>query len=200
MPFPETRPSLLIRIRDPQDRLAWQEFETLYRDVVLRMAMRHGMQLADAEDLAQGVLWAIAKSISGFDVDSANAKFRTWLKTIARRAIINAVTRGPKDRAFGGDDAADLLEQQPAENEETQTLRLEYRREIFQVAAQQVQSQFDPATWQAFWRSTVQGEPPANVATDLGRSVGSVYTARSRVIAKLRQCVSELDLEQEGTP
>ena len=45
-------------------------------------------------------------------------------------------------------------------------------------------------TWQAFWRFAVDGEDAAAVADALGRRIGSVYAAKSRVLARLRQ---ELD-------
>lgn len=199
MTIPETRPSLLLRIRDPKDGAAWEEFESLYRGVVLQMAIRHGMQTADAEDLGQQVLWAISRGIERFDPQSGKAKFRTWLKTVARRAILNALTRRPGDRARGGDEAAGWLERQPADDETTRTLTLEYRREVFQVAARMTQPQFDPDTWQAFWRTAVESQSARDVANELNRTVGSVYTARSRVLARLRQWVAELDLDQEPT-
>jgi RNA polymerase sigma-70 factor (ECF subfamily) len=68
MPAPETRASLLLRIRDPLDRDAWEEFSALYRPVVMEMARGRGMQNADAEDLAQHVLVAISGAIERCDV------------------------------------------------------------------------------------------------------------------------------------
>ena len=111
MSAPETRPSLLLRIRDRHDRHAWQEFVSLYRPVVCQMAINRGMQRADAEDLAQQVLMTISDAIDRFDPEDDRAKFRTWLKTIARRAIINALTRRAPDLASGGTEVMQLLDQ-----------------------------------------------------------------------------------------
>lgn len=54
---PETRESLLIRVRDLQDRDAWDQFVQIYRPVVYRLARNRGLQDADAQDLAQKVLY-----------------------------------------------------------------------------------------------------------------------------------------------
>lgn len=197
MSVPETRPSLLLRIRNPRDRQAWHEFSSLYRPVVCKMARHSGMQPADADDLAQQVLMAISHAIERFDPESGQAKFRTWLKTIAQRAIINALTRGSPDRAVGGSDVMNLLHQQPDSNDQTQTLMLQYRREIFLVAASQIRDEFEADTWQAFWDSVVVGNSVDEVARSLERSRGSVYTARSRVMKRLKDKVHELDLASE---
>jgi RNA polymerase sigma-70 factor (ECF subfamily) len=197
MSVPETRPSLLLRIRDPRDQQAWNDFSALYRPVVCRMARDRGMQPADAEDLAQQVLMSISHAIDGFDPDNAQAKFRTWLKTIARHAIINALTRGVPDRAAGGSEVMDRLHQQPAAGEETQTLSMQYRREIFLVAAAQIRGEFQAETWEAFWRSVVLDQSVQQVADAMNRSRGSVYTARSRVMKRLKETVQELDFVQE---
>ena len=197
MASPETRPSLLLRIRDPQDAPAWEEFSTMYRPIVKQMACNHGMQTADAEDLAQQVLWAISKAIETFEHDHRQAKFRTWLKTIARRAIINALTRPDRDRAVGGDEMLSLLHQQPSSNAATQTLLLEYRREVFQQAALQIREEFQADTWDAFWQTAVLQQSVDDVAKRFNRSRGSIYTARSRVLKRLKQQVDELDLCQE---
>ena len=45
---PETRPSLLIRLRNPADQNAWFEFAEIYRPVITRLALRKGLQ--DAEN------------------------------------------------------------------------------------------------------------------------------------------------------
>ena len=37
---PSTRPSLLVRIRDPQDKRAWAEFQEIYAPLVRRLAIQ----------------------------------------------------------------------------------------------------------------------------------------------------------------
>ena len=44
---PETRPSLLIRLRNPADQNAWFEFAEIYRPVITRLALRKGLQAAE---------------------------------------------------------------------------------------------------------------------------------------------------------
>ena len=80
---PETRPSLLVRVKDPTDRQAWSQFVEVYRPVIHRLARRKGLQHADAEDLVQRVLVAVAGSIDRWEHDARRAKFRTWLHRVA---------------------------------------------------------------------------------------------------------------------
>ena len=58
--FPETRDSLLVQVRSPANREAWDQFALIYRPVIYRLARRKGLQDADAQDLAQRVLMAVA--------------------------------------------------------------------------------------------------------------------------------------------
>ena len=60
--FPETRVSLILRLSEPADVLAWQEFAEIYTPALLATARRRGLQAADAEDLTQEVLFAVARS------------------------------------------------------------------------------------------------------------------------------------------
>jgi RNA polymerase sigma-70 factor (ECF subfamily) len=48
------------------------------------------------------------------------------------------------------------------------------------------------ATWQAFWRTAVDGQPVKQVAADLGLTAGAVYLARSRVFARLKELVQSV--------
>jgi RNA polymerase sigma-70 factor (ECF subfamily) len=70
-PTPETRESLLLRVRDPEDQVAWHEFVEICRPVILRLARQKGMQEADADDVAQQVLIAVGKAVEQRPHDSA---------------------------------------------------------------------------------------------------------------------------------
>ncbi len=196
MPAPETRPSLLLRLRDPGDRQAWEEFVSLYQPIVLGMALRRGLQAADAEDLTQQVLMKIARAIEDFQPDRERGRFMTWLRTIAQRAIINVMTRGAADRSTGGTDAWIQLEQVAAPQAEAAEVEREYRREIFIYAAAQVREEVGAETWRGFWETVVLNRPVEQVASELGRTRGNIYTARSRVLKRLREKVAQLDQTQ----
>ncbi len=43
---PETRASLILRLGDPEDHVAWAEFMQIYEPLLLRLATRWGLQHA----------------------------------------------------------------------------------------------------------------------------------------------------------
>jgi len=189
---PDTRPSLLIRLRDPADQAAWREFTEIYQPVIYRLARRRGLQDADAEDLTQRVLLSISKSIERWKHDPRRGRFRTWLHRVARNAILNALARGKPDRGSGDTALLAFLNNQiDRDGPDSDLLRLEYRRELFRWAARQVRGEFQPPTWQAFWLTTVEGRAVEDVARLLGKTRGSVYAARSRVVKRMRDKVAE---------
>jgi RNA polymerase sigma-70 factor (ECF subfamily) len=190
---PETRASLLIRVRDPGDQAAWHEFVEIYRPVILRLARRKGMQEADAEDVAQQVLVAVSRAAQEHEHDPQRAKFRTWLHRVAHNAILNMLTRGKPDRGSGDSALLEFLHQHAASGPDSDLLRLEHRREVFRWAARQIRQEFHPATWDAFWLTAVEERPIESVAEQLGKNPGAIYAARSRIIRRIQQKVTEYE-------
>jgi RNA polymerase sigma-70 factor (ECF subfamily) len=190
---PSTRMSLLVRLRDPRDGRAWGEFLAIYTPLIRRLARRRGLQDADAADLAQEVFRAVAAAIERQDYDPARGSFRGWLFCIARNRIVNFLARRDRHpRGTGDSDVKAFLEAQPAPAEED-AFEAEYRRQLLDWAAGQVRGEFSELTWQAFWKAGVEGLPAREVADALGTTVGNVYHSKSRVMARLRQKIEEVE-------
>jgi RNA polymerase sigma-70 factor (ECF subfamily) len=65
----------------------------------------------------------------------------------------------------------------------------EWEQRLFSWASAQVRQRVTEDTWQAFWRTAVDGRPCKQVAEDLGLTIAAVYLARSRVLARLQQVI-----------
>ncbi|MGO9915005.1 MAG: RNA polymerase sigma factor [Isosphaeraceae bacterium] len=197
---PATRQSLLVRLKDPRDGQAWTEFVAIYTPLIDRLAKAKGLQSADAADLAQEIFRAVAGAIDRFDPDPARGSFRGWLFKIARNLMINLLAaRRVRPQATGDSDVQEMLEQVPApDGAETAFFDAEYRRRLLFWAADRVRGEFRKSTWQAFWLTAVEGEDRKAAAQACGISVGAVYIARSRVMARLKAVIEEVEGEPEN--
>ncbi len=198
--FPETNHSLIARVKDLGDGASWIEFLGIYQPVVFRMARRRQLQDADVQDVMQQVFLSIARTIEGWEPGEGQPPFRAWLTTVARNAITKALARRPRDRATGTTSVADLLENQPEEEAAASDILIEARREIIRWATEQIRPEFIEEIWQLFQLTAIDGVPIADVAKTSGRSAGSIYVARFRVIARLKEKIQEVsqhwDLEE----
>ncbi len=195
--FPETRSTLLKQIRSPVNREAWEEFMLVYRPVIYRIARRRGMQDADAQDLVQTVLMRVSGAIERWEKEPGT-RFRHWLRRVVKNAIVTAFSRAPKDAAAGGSDIQNLIaEQRDAANAVEQELGIEFLREQYLRAAKRVQTDVSEDMWRAFELTVIDGKPCGEAAALIGKSVGTVYAARSRVMRRLRDHVQRL--EQGGS-
>ncbi len=190
---PTTRVSLLVRIRDRADADAWSQFVDLYAPLIFALARRRGLQEADASDLTQDVLRAVMSTAPRFVYDPERGSFRGWLLTVARNQLCKwAAHRQRQPLASGSVEDRRRLEEQPAPADEGDFWEVEYRARMFAWAAERVRPTFRPNTWEAFWQTAVEARDPGDVAAALGLTVGAVYIARSRVLARLREHIRQV--------
>lgn len=189
---PETRASLILRLGDPADDQAWSEFLQIYEPLLLRLATRWGLQQADALEVVQETLLAVAKAIPSFDRDQHPGAFRGWLAAITRNKLTDHLSRARRRETASGDsNVRRWLDQVAGPASDASVWDWNQKQQIYLWAAAKVQQQVNSATWQAFHRTSVLGEPVADVATDLHLREGMVYVARSRVMARLRKLVAQ---------
>jgi RNA polymerase sigma factor (sigma-70 family) len=196
---PNTRASLLIRLRDAGDEQAWVEFSEIYGPFIKRVARCRGLQDADADDLVQEVFQTVARAIERQLYDAARGSFRGWLFRIARNLVVNFLIHQQRHpRGSGDSDIKTLLEAQAAPSaEDSALLDAEYKRQLLYWAAEQVRAEFTELTWNAFWQAGVEGRPAKDVAKALGTTAGTVYHCKSRVMARLRKKIEQVEDEND---
>ena len=195
--IPETRDSLLQRVKNPGDSAAWEQFAQIYRPVVYRLARGRGLQDADAQDLAQKVLMSVAAAIPNWKRAGPKVRFHHWLRHVAKNEVLKTLTRSPKDQASGGTTATELLRGQANGDCELEDLvDLEYRRQLIRRAAEIVRKRANQTTWLAFSLTMVDGLSISEAAERIGRNEGMVYAARSRIVQRMRCEIRKM--EDEG--
>jgi RNA polymerase sigma-70 factor (ECF subfamily) len=187
-----TRPSLLIKVRDSRDAVAWSQFVDIYAPLIYDFARKKGLQDADAADVTQDVLQAVARALPGLEYDAARGSFRGWLFVITRNRLNNFLTRRHDlTRGSGDTGAMKRLEEQPAPEEE-RGWEHDYERRLFHWAAEQVKTTVAESTWQAFWQTAVEGKNPKDVARELGVTLAAVYMAKSRLLARIKELIEQV--------
>jgi RNA polymerase sigma-70 factor (ECF subfamily) len=186
---------LVHRLQGRRDEQAWAEFLAIYEPLVLRLMRRRGLQESDARDTTQQVLLRISGAIERYQPDGAQASFRRWLYRIARNVVVTFLVRQSRQPESLGD-RQNTVETEPAINSESDLFDHEYRQQVLAWAIEQVRCEFRDTTWRSFVETSVHGRPIADVARELGLTPGSVYVARSRVIARLRVKVEEFEANQ----
>jgi RNA polymerase sigma-70 factor (ECF subfamily) len=173
--------SLLERLRQPHNQQAWDRFAGLYTPLVFRWACQTGLQESDACDLVQEVFVVLLQKMPDYVYDRRGS-FRAWLKTVTVNKWRDHCRR-LSARREGHVPAPEIAVSDGLEA----FWNAEYRRQVVGQALRLMQADFEPQTWQACWHMVVDNEPAAAIAKRLGIKVGTVYAAKCRVLARLRE-------------
>lgn len=188
---PTTRPSLLVRLRNTRDDQAWAEFTAVYEPVIYRMTQRRGLQDADAREVVQEVLMSVAAAIDRFDIEAAGS-FRGWLARITRNEAIDQFRKlSAREQTTGDSDVQKRLDDVAVNQQFHDEFEQHRREQLFRWAASEVRRHTGEANWIAFWNTTIEARPIAEVAAELGISEGAVYVARCRIMKRIRDMVHE---------
>ncbi len=191
MNTPLTRPSLIARLTDRDDAEAWEAFHAIYQPLLERLLRQWGLQSADASEVIQEVFSAVTTAIEKYEARDHQGAFRGWLAQITRHKMVDLIKSNQRfPSTSGGSDFLRWLNEQPA-SESLSRWDIEHHRAIFRWAAERVRKRVQPQTWEAFFRTAVQGQTMSEVAQALSVDVGWIYVARSRVLTRLRETVSE---------
>jgi len=187
--------SSLIRRVQSFDQDAWRQLTDLYGPLVFHWCRRMGLDGDDAADIFQEVFTTVTKTIGRFDPVRKSGTFRGWLWRITRNKILDH-WRHQQGRplATGGTEAqirlADFSD--PFTDESVDETDRSETSSLFHRALQMIEAEFEPQTWKAFWRATVELQDTASIADDLEMSRASVRQAKSRVLRRLRQILGDL--------
>jgi RNA polymerase sigma-70 factor, ECF subfamily len=177
-----TQISLLERLRQPDEQEAWARFVELYTPLLYYWARRAGLQDADAADLVQDVFATLVRKLPEFVYDR-NKSFRQWLRTVTLNKWRDRLKRGHKMQQLPEAALSELAEPNGADP----FWETEYRQHLVSRALQILQTEFQPATWKAFWEFVACGRPARQVAAELGITENAVYIAKCRVLRRLRE-------------
>src|SRR5262245_54543778 len=192
-PSSGTSRSLLERVRDDATA-AWDRLVGLYAPLVFHWCRRWDLQEQDAADVFQEVFQSVAAHITGFRKSRAGDTFRGWLRTITRNKIHDHFRKlGREPGGVGGTEAQLRLAELPAPAQPEEEPAVEAaERALFFRGLDLIRAEFEPRTWQAFWRTAVDGQAPKDVGDELGMSPGAVRVAKSRVLHRLREELGDL--------
>jgi len=186
----DTRATLLLRLRDHGDQAAWVEFHALYAPLLYHFARERGLSHADAEEIRDQCLLVVSQKIASLEYDRDRGRFKSWLRTIANGKIVDFLRKRREKRAD-----THMVRQIPDSRPTPEELwDQQWRYQHLVYCADQLRSEFNDRTFRVFELLAFEGRAVEEVCEQLGMPRDQVYTAKSRVLRRIRQHVEDLGL------
>ena len=162
---------------------AWETFVSLYTPLIFHWARKVGLKQADAADLVQEVFAIVFRKLPDLKYDRAGS-FRGWLRAVT----MNKFREQRRKKALPIIDATDsVLDQLASTPEAESTWDLDYGRILLQQAMEKMECDFEPVTWRALKSVMSQSSTVDQAAKEHDVSPWTIYSARSRLMRKLRE-------------
>ena len=202
VPVPPTQLTLLARLRDAPDDLAWRRFEAAYRDLVVRFAMRQGLQSADAEDVAQAVFVALASALKTFVHDPAKGRFRDYLFRAVRNEIARSKARAARPWSTTGalvpDDLTTIVDSRDDDGGEARRdFEEEWIDHHYRTALVQLRSSHSAESI-AILERLVKGEAVDAVAAAFATTPAAVHKIKQRMRDRMREIIEVQIAKEDG--
>jgi RNA polymerase sigma-70 factor (ECF subfamily) len=195
--FIPTRQSLLSRLKSWDDGPSWHDFFETYWGLIYGAAVRSGLNDAEAQDVVQDTVIAVAKKIEKFRYDPAVDSFKGWLLYLTRKRIALQFRRRERDRGRSAlqlestDRSAEVEDLPDPSGIDLESIwDEEWKRNLWEAAIARAKQQASPKQFQIFDRYVIKEQPAQDVARALGVTVAQVYLAKHRIAALVK---AELD-------
>ena len=199
-----TRSSLVRRLHNWDDHQGWQIFFDRYWKLIYAVATKAGLTDAEAQDVVQETVVAVAKQMREGGYDRDRSSFKNWLCLITRRRIVDHFRRRTKlkKQPFSSTDdtsRTDTAESvpDPAGLELDAVWDEEWRKNLVDGAIERVKQQVTPKQFQIFDLSVLKSLPVREVTKLLKVNAAQVYLARHRVSALVKKEVTSLEARAE---
>jgi RNA polymerase sigma-70 factor, ECF subfamily len=188
-----TSVSLLDRLRGAgPDHPDWLRLHEIYRPLIRRWVGRVPGLADESADVVQEVLMVLVREIPRFE-RRREGSFRAWLRQVTVNKVRSYRKRHHRRPVVGLDPAEGFLERlTDPQGDLAREWDLDHDRHVFDKLLAIVTPDFTPATWEAFRRFALEGQPAAQVARDLGLTENAVIQAKSRILKRLRSEAGEL--------
>ena len=193
-----TRTSLLRRLKQWEDQESWRDFFDTYWRLIYSAAVKAGLNNAEAQDVVQDTVIAVAKKMEDFKYDAAVDSFKGWLLYLTRKRIALHYRKRERDRGgparepgLGRTGELERLPEPVATDFET-IWNEEWEHSLADAALARVKQQVNPKQFQIFNFYVIKGWPVKEVARTLGVSVTQIYLAKHRISAAVKREVARL--------
>ena len=198
-----TRKSLLLKVRNGNE-VSWNDFYKTYKPLIMLVGGDCGLTQDEKEELVSNVMVEIfQKDIIGkydidnvpenvvFTHDSAKGCFRHYLRKIVRYQAIKIYKKRHDFESVDAENfpAKTLL----AEDLFNKKWDDEWMKHLLNESIIELRSRVEPQTYSAFEMYAMHRKSVKEVADFFDISVSSVYTAKSRCVATLREIIKDLE-------
>jgi len=194
-----TRTSLLRRLKQWEDQESWRDFFNTYWKLIYGTAVRAGLNDAEAQDVVQDTVIAVAKKIEDFKYDPEFDSFKGWLLYLTRKRIALHYRKRERDRggparnanAMAGVTGLESIPD-PAGVDLEAIWNEEWETHIIDAALARVKQQVSAKQFLMFNFYVLKQWPVKEVAKALGVSVAQVYLAKHRISVLVKKEVERL--------
>ena len=195
-----TRKSLLNRLKHWDDHESWRDFFNTYWKLIYHAAIKAGLSDAEAQDVVQETVIAVAKKMESFKYDPAVDSFKGWLLYLTRKQVALQYRRRQRARGGGGSEEASglsfpaiELRGEPALSALEQAWDEEWEQNLMDAAIANVKRQVSPKQFQIFNFYVLKEWPVREVTRTLGVSTAQAYLAKHRISGLIKKELRKLE-------
>jgi len=194
----KTRASLLARLKDLDDQRSWTDFYDTYWKLVHAVATKSGLTEAEADDVVQETLIAVAKKMPAFQYTPGKDSFKGWLLQTTRWKIADQFRNRPPARPPSGVRKTEAMERvpDPAGFVLDAVWEEEWKKHLLKAAMKRIKPRIGPQQHEVFVRYVVNEWPAEKVAQSCGVNVEQVYRIKHRVTELLEQEIKRLETQR----